>query len=318
MSTALTERSNGNGLSEIVQPRTIGQTSEQSRAIAEIQSALTIAANRPRDEQSSIDRILIACQRQGLAEVSEYTFARGGSNINGATIDLMTAIANYWGNINYGFRELSQQNGESTVEAFAWDLESNAKTNRIFQVPHKIKSGGGLKVLTDPTDIYYLIANQAQRRVRACLEAVIPADVVDLARAECAKTLREKVKVTPETIKALLFGFLEFDVTQPEIEERLQRRIDTMTPSQYIDLRKVWKSMKDGMSNKASWFKAKEESPESGTGLKERMKAKAAAKKPAPPIDPEIDDDEALRAEAARREAMEAGELFEKGPSTYE
>jgi len=35
-------------------------------------------------------------------------------------------------------------------------------------------------------------------------------------------------------------------------------------------------------------------------------------------VDPKNDDDEALRAEAARREALEAGELFEKGPSTYE
>jgi len=35
-------------------------------------------------------------------------------------------------------------------------------------------------------------------------------------------------------------------------------------------------------------------------------------------VDPEIDDEEAMRAEAARHEAMEAGELFGKGPSTYE
>lgn len=35
-------------------------------------------------------------------------------------------------------------------------------------------------------------------------------------------------------------------------------------------------------------------------------------------VDPEIDDEEAMRVEAARHEAMESGELFGKGPSTYE
>jgi hypothetical protein len=55
--------------------------------------------------------------------------------------------------------------------------------------------------------------------------------------------------------------------------------------------------------------------------LADTLDAKAALPSPAQEeeaVDAEIDDDEALRAEAARREALEAGELFEKGPSTYE
>ena len=32
-------------------------------------------------------------------------------------------MAQAWGNMQFGIRELDQRNGESTVQAFAWDVE---------------------------------------------------------------------------------------------------------------------------------------------------------------------------------------------------
>lgn len=267
----------------VVRPQTVGVSSEQQRVIAEVQAALTVAKASRRDEVDAVDRIKTACQRVGLAEKAEYSFSRGGEEINGATIDLLTTIANCWGNIQFGFRELSQANGESVVEAFAWDLETNSKRAVQFTVPHKRYTKRGVTELKDPRDIYEMVANYAQRRVRACLEAIIPPDVVEDAVAQCRETLKATADVTQETISKLLNAFGAMGVTKEQIEKRLLRRIDTMQPAQYLSLRRIYKSLSDGMSKPEDWFEAMEEA--APTTATEAAKA-ALKKKPAPTPEP--------------------------------
>ena len=72
----------------------------------------------------------------GLAQSAVYSYARGGSSVTGPSIRLAEMLAQNWGNIQYGIRELSSENGESTVEAFAWDVETNTRQTKVFQVPH--------------------------------------------------------------------------------------------------------------------------------------------------------------------------------------
>jgi hypothetical protein len=268
----------------VVPQQTAAAISDQRRAIAEAQAALMVAAGRPRDERAAVDRILTACQRPRLAELSQYSYSRGGTEITGPSIRLLETVAGCWGNLQYGFRELEQRIGESQVEAFAWDLESNTKAIRVFSVPHSMKARGGMKRLEDGRDIYEWVANQAQRRVRACLQEVIPRDVVEDATDECTKTLATKDPVTSEKITKLVAAFGGFGVTKEQIETRIQRRIDTLTPAQMVSLRRIYTSLKDGMSQPAEWFKQTEaEEPEKPATLKEKLKAKAKA---APEEDP--------------------------------
>lgn len=100
---------------------------DQARAVAEVQAALVIAASRPRNELRARDRLLQACQRVNLASGALYQYTRGGTSVSAPSIRLAEAAARAWGNINYGFRELSRRPGESECEAFAWDLETNTK-----------------------------------------------------------------------------------------------------------------------------------------------------------------------------------------------
>ena len=101
--------------------------SDSQRAIAEVQAALVIAKQFPRNPIEAYDRVMNACQRPGLAQSAVYSYARGGSSISGPSIRLAEMLAQNWGNIQYGIRELSSDNGESTVEAFAWDVETNTR-----------------------------------------------------------------------------------------------------------------------------------------------------------------------------------------------
>lgn len=228
--------------------------STTAREVQEVQAMMTIAKKFPRDEKAALDRILNACTRKGLADAACYQYSRGGTDITGPSIRLAEAIAQAWGNLQFGVRELEQRNGESTVEAFAWDLETNTRQVKTFQVKHERYTKGGSKTLTDPRDIYELVANQGARRVRACILGVIPGDVVDEAVKQCDVTLNATAEVTPENIKKLVDVFAGLKVTKEQIEARIQRHIDAITPAQIVALRKIYNSLKDGMSKPEDWF----------------------------------------------------------------
>ena len=237
----------------------------QSREMAEAIASVQMAKMFPRDIVTVRDRILNACTRPKLAEVACYTYARGGTDVTGPSIRLAEMIAQNWGNINYGIRELEQRNGESTCEAFAWDLETNARQVKVFQVPHIRHTRKGDTLLTDPRDIYELVANNGARRLRACILGVIPKDIVDEAVQACDVTLTTKFEVTTDRIKSLLEKFAEFGVKKEQIEARIQCRIDAMKPAQLANLGKIYNSIKDGMSKAADWFEEIKEKESEGT-----------------------------------------------------
>jgi hypothetical protein len=230
-----------------------------AREVQEVQAAVAIAKRYPRDEKAALDRILNACTRPGLAEAAVYQYARGGTDVTGPSIRMAEALAQNWGNLQFGIRELEQRDGESTVEAFAWDLETNTRQCKVFQVKHVRGTKQGNKALTDPRDIYEMVANNGARRVRACILGVIPGDVIEAAMKQCETTLHAKAEVTPERIKGLLEKFAAYKVTKAQIEGRIQRRIDSMTAGQLVSLGKVYNSLKDGVSTVADWFETEQQ-----------------------------------------------------------
>lgn len=226
----------------------------QSREMAEAVASMQMAKMCPRDIVAARDRILNACTRPKLAETACFTYARGGTEVTGPSIRLAEMLAQNWGNMTFGIRELEQRNGESTCEAFAWDMETNARQTKVFQVRHIRHTRQGDKALTDPRDIYELVANNGARRLRACILGVIPGDIVEEAVQACDLTLKTKFEVTPERIKALNEKFAEYKVTTEQIEKRIQCRIQAMKPAQMASLGKIYNSLKDGMSKPEDWF----------------------------------------------------------------
>lgn len=256
---------------------------EGQRAIAEVQAAVVMAKRFPRDQKRAYDKIMLACQRMSLAESAIYSYARGGTDIAGPSIRLAEAIAQAWGNLQFGIRELEQRNGESTVEAYAWDIESNTRQVKIFQVVHKRHTKKGSYDLTDPRDIYETVANNGARRLRACILGLIPGDIVDAAVAQCEATLTAKADTSPEATKKLVEAFKVLGVTKEQIEKRIQRTLNAITPAQIVGMRKIYNSLKDGMSSPADWFESTAPAETKGMeGLKAKIN-KPAVEKPKQP-----------------------------------
>ena len=182
-------------------------------------------------------------------------YPRGGQSVEGPSIRLAETLAQEWGNIQYGIRELSQSNGESTVEAFAWDIQTNTRQVKVFQVPHVRYSKKGKQILTDPRDIYEVVANNGARRLRACILGVIPGDVIEAAMEQCSITLKANADVSIDGLKKIASIFQEnFNVTQEMIGKRYQCKFESLRPAQVVQLRTIYQSMKDGMSQPRDWF----------------------------------------------------------------
>jgi hypothetical protein len=231
----------------------VAQT-DASRAIAEVQAAMMIARMNPRDPVAAVDRILNACARPSLAEAALYQYSRGGSDVSGPSIRLAEAMAQQWGNLKTSVRELEQANGSSVVQAIAWDLETGYQCDKVFHVAHERHTKNGVKKLTDPRDVYELVANQAARRLRACILAVIPGDVTEAAVKQCETTLHTSADTSPETVAKMVAAFASYGVTKEHIETRIQRRLDAIQPAQVVALKKIYASLRDGMSSPGDWF----------------------------------------------------------------
>ncbi|WP_299084828.1 hypothetical protein [uncultured Paraglaciecola sp.] len=243
-------------------PVNAAATSDQARAIQEVTAALMIAKQCPRDPIQAVDRIINSCARPTLANAALYEYARGGTAITGPSIRLAEAVAQQWGNMQFGIRELSQENGASTVEAFAWDVETNTRQTKQFQVKHWRDTKKGGYALKDQRDIYELIANQGARRLRACILGVVPGDVIEAAVNQCMLTQQADVDTSPDAIKAMLSAFREnYKVGQDQIEARIQRRIDAIQPGQVLQLRRIYKSLADGMAKPSDFFDGVTEAP---------------------------------------------------------
>lgn len=249
--------SNGGGMLGSVMSGRAAVAVAQTRELAESIAAVQMAKAFPRDMIEVQAAVKNECMRKELALRAVYTYSRKGATepITGPSIRLAEVLTRCMGNIDAGWRDLEQDAESVKCEAFAWDKERNSRHSVTFTVSKFRHTRSGDYLLTDPRDIYEKCANEAARRKRACILAVVPGDVVDSAVEQCRKTLEASVDVTPEGIKKLLAAFKEFGVTRSDIEARIQRKMDSILPAQVADLRNVYNALKDGMGAKEDYFK---------------------------------------------------------------
>lgn len=252
-----------------------------SRQAQEVQAAMVVAKRFPRDEEQSMERILKACQRQSLAQAAVYEYPRGGETVTGPSIRLAEAMAQNWGNVDFGVIELEQHTGESQVMAYAWDLETNTRQSKVFTVPHVRKTSKGTFPLTDPRDIYEMVANQGARRMRACILGIIPGDVVDAALAQCDATLKASNKAPlEERIATMCSKFQEeFKIGVEALEAYIGRKAEAFSESDVIRLAKVYRSLKDGVIG-SEYFMDKLKPAAPASAEPENPKPEETGKKP--------------------------------------
>lgn len=221
-------------LERISQPRAVAGRSEataveQSRAIAEVQAAVVVAQQCPRNVQQAIAEMEQACSQPALAHRAFWSLPRGGKKLEGSSVHLARELARCWGNADYGIREMRRDDeaGESEMQAWAWDQQSNVRSSRSFIVPHAIMAKGKRKHLTDLSDIANNNNSVAARAVRETIFTILPVWFREQAEAVASKTLQggESGK-TLEQRKADAIAHFEraWNVTREQIETLLDRK----------------------------------------------------------------------------------------------
>lgn len=229
---------------------------EAQRAIAEVQGAIISAKKFPRDQFTAIKKIRESCKRLKFAEKALYQYDRSGKMISGLNIRSAEMLGQNWGNIDSGVRELSRMKGTSDGESYAWDLETNYRQTRTFQVPHiRYSKEWGNRPVTEPFDIYGVVANMGARRQRVCLLAVIPTDVQEIAIKEIKNTLvKGDGKPLIDRVRQMVEEFAKIGVPKKLMEKRLGHDLEDTTVDELVDLIAIYRTLKDGQAHASRFF----------------------------------------------------------------
>lgn len=284
--------------------------SMSARVVAEAEGRMTIAQRFPRDETRSYARVMQACSRRRFAEVAMYQYPRGNTMVRGPSIRMAEVLAQAWGNVDFGVLELERDETGCMMQAYAWDLETNTRRVQQFRVAFRRDKRGGSVALTDERDRYEITANMGARRLRACILAILPRDVVEEAVEQVAKTLTGGTdEPIADRTKRMVAKFSQRGVTAAHLESQLGRGLDTVDYEDLAGLGSIFNSLRDGATKREDWFdlsaeriEAAEAALSNDTSKPARKKTKRSKTKPSAEVAPSAEPDPeqaALEAEYA-------------------
>lgn len=231
-----------------------GTKIQESKGIAQIQAAMLIAKQFPRNENQCYINIIESCKRPSLADQAVYAYPRGGKMVTGASIRLAEVLAQKYGNIHIEISIVSQDNDKTEAMATAIDMESNYVVSQGFTVPHQRTTKQGMKKLTDERDIRELVQNIGSRILRGCILRVIPGDITEEALKQCERTQATSDVPVKEQVRNMVKAFDELGVKVEHLEKRLGHNLDATIPAEIVTLKSVYKSIKDGMAAREDFF----------------------------------------------------------------
>lgn len=228
---------------------------EQTRAIADVQAAVTVAQNCPRDMAEAEREMEYVCSRLDMAEQAFYQVTNRGS---GPSVHLMRELARIWGNVDYGVKELARndEKGESEVLATCWDMQKNTRSSRTFIVPHQRMRQGSRVDLVDLTDIYLNNQNVGARAVRECIQTILPRWFTEKAQDICRGTLEHgEGEPLRDRIETMVTWFRDkVGVSQQQLEARLGRKRGAWTAEDVAQMKIAGKSIMAGEATRDELF----------------------------------------------------------------
>ena len=221
---------------------------EQARAVAEVQAAVVVAQQVPRDLAAALTAMRESCNQVGLADRAFFKFPRAGKTVTGPSVHLARELARCWGNIQYGVQELRRDDreGYSEMQAWAWDVQTNTRSMQTFIVPHRRTKSKGVVDITDMRDIYENNANQGARRLREAIFAILPTWFTEEAKSICIKTLSDGGgKTLAQQAADAISRFGDLGVSAARMEKRFGPSGEWGSHDM-AQLRVIWASISQG------------------------------------------------------------------------
>lgn len=284
-------------------------SSAAAQAQALVQARFVMAYQRPRDWDDARLRLLKACARPRFAETAIYSKPVGGQRIEGPSIRFAEEAARAMGNIDVQTPCIYDDFEKRIIRVQVTDLESNTNYSSDVTVQKtverkKIKEGqsvmgqrlnsyGDVVYLVEATDDDLLNKQNAlvSKALRTGILRVLPSDIREEALDMARDTVDKRDAVDPDAArKAMASAFYAIGVSPQELKRYVGCELAACSPSQLVELRKVYASIKDGDSTWAEHLKFKQtadagdeprETKTRSQAAKDAVKAKA---KPAQPV----------------------------------
>lgn len=229
----------------------------ESKAMQEARTEIQMAKMFPRDMAEVNTLVTQEFENFALANKAMYKFPRGGKDITGLSIRAAEALARSYGNMNFGFKILEQDEESTNVVAFSWDKQRNVRVEREMRIQHFIKKKDGSTLKKeDPRDLLEHVNSWAQRGVRSTILEIVPKGLQDRAESIIKGTLERGPANIPhaEQINHLVVAFSKVGVPKEYIEKYLSHPVAAMTPQEKVDLIGIYNSIRDRQAKVSDFF----------------------------------------------------------------
>jgi len=260
----------------------VGRASAVAREQAELQAAMILARNNPRNETQAFTAVVRSFSRLGMADDCMYSYKRGNGFITGPSVRCARELARCWRNIRSGMRFVNLTEETVHIKGYAMDIEANTYVELEDEFQRLVQRKVGKETIwvkPDERDLRELVNSRGARLVRNAILHVLPSDLVEEAIKAARNTLKADGegalgKDRKEVVLGIAKGFDALGVTVTMIERKLGHSIDLMNSDEYVMLRTIYKSLVDKESKREDHFEMGEPTP-AGPGVSERVKAKA-------------------------------------------
>lgn len=243
-----------------------------ARAQQEIQAAIVVARNFPRNEDEARAKLLKSCKRPEFAEDAQYSFKRGSkmekgqwvdNYVTGPSVYLAREAARLWGNVRYGFEIVRDDADSRQIRCFAWDMESNTQPiqeavfRKLIWRKNKKEESGGNWVEPDERDLRELTNRYAAIGYRNCILEILPSDLISEACRASDHTLKDNAAKDPDgERKRVVDAFAEINVMPSRLDQILGHPLAESSPEEITRLRGIYKSIRDGNSTLQDYLQA--------------------------------------------------------------
>lgn len=253
-------------------------------AIQQIQAAVIIAIQKPRNEENAKQRVFTALERFSFADEALYSFPRGDSQVIGPSVYLARELSKFWGNMRSGWQQTADiqafgdEPGRVSIEGFAWDLETN-NYKSYQQVVKKIiyrKSKGWIE--PDERELRELISRIGSILERNAVLNLLPIDLIKECETHATATITREAK-HQDLAKRTINAFVELRITPVMLEQYLGHPLASISGEEATTLRAIFKAIRDGQ---ATWDEYLKDRPDQPVRAQNAKPAAKTTPEPAP------------------------------------
>lgn len=301
----------GFGTTEMARRDETAEAAVAATARAMVEARYVMALRQPRDHDEVRQRLMVECKRPGFAEVARYRKPIGRDFLEGPSIRFAEAAIRCMRNVSVDVNVIYDDPDKQIVAVTVTDLEANIpfsdQTTLRKTVERRSSKGrdvvgerqnsyGDTVYVVRATEDEFLNKQRAavSKLMRTCALRVIPGDLIDEAMAQVLATQAAVDKEDPGAARARMAdAFFTIGVKVPELKEFLGCDLDAASAEQMLDLKGIFRSIRDGEATWRSVMEARSgdeatDAPDGG--------AKAAAEKAAADLTDKIAKSETVEA----------------------